>query len=177
MSCPDRMAMLFPSPHAGVISFKPTPEQPELPVFSISPHCSNARGSSEILSISVSTAPAVTSEIISAQQGAWHLPPSSIYSESQADFLLQSANAGAVTLQDVHVFFFCTPPAVQGGRSSNLILRGPNVEMIIGVTSGLIVEVTSKLVVNIDLPVSNRGGWQKIATLSFGHKDFFCSQM
>lgn len=96
MPCPDRVTMLFPSHHEGVISFKPT--RPELTVFSMSLHCSNAKCTSEILSISVSTAPAVTSEIISAQQGAWHLAPSSTYSGSQVDFLLQSANVGAVTL-------------------------------------------------------------------------------
>lgn len=94
MPCPDRATMLFPSPHEGVISFKPTPEQPELPVFSMSLHFSNARCTSEILSLSLSAAPALTSEIISAQQGAWHLPPSSIYFGSQVDFLLQSANVG-----------------------------------------------------------------------------------
>lgn len=98
MPCTDRTAMLAPSPHARVISFKTTPEQPELPVSSIRPHRSNARCTSETLPISPSTAPAVTSEIISAQHGAWHLPRSNKYSEAWGDF------------------FGCSHPIVGDGR-------------------------------------------------------------
>lgn len=151
--------MLFPSPHEGVIGFKPTPEQPELPVFSVSLHCSSARCTSEILSLSVSTAPAVTSEIILAQQGAWHLPPSSIYSGSQVDFLLQSANVGVDALHDLHFFFNAFLPLCE--QASFSFQLGPCCRKYYRYNLWFDSEGTSKLAICIGLPVANHSGYDR----------------